>query len=312
MSTRFGGVSKNKQQSQIKTALIICGLLFVALIGVFFVLVQSPAPQTSAPAPLTATPVTVIADQNSNAVKVLVARQRIEEGTQVSESMFEPAEWSPDNLPPGAILEGKLQIILGQRAMFAAHLMDAKAPLLESSLTDVQPIAAIDIPPGHRAVTINIDKRSGVEGWARADSRVDVLWTHIGKDGRKRVAVLVPYAKVLSLGGNTGKGQAAEGQKEGAGGGTTVTLLVTAQQAKKVELARTLGDLSLSLVGQVETIGESEDSESISVDELLGNANVEPEEEAPADGVMYDTDPATGKKRKFLLIDGRWKLAAEQ
>lgn len=311
MSTRFGGVSKNKQQSQIKTALIVCGLLFVALIGVFFVLVQSPSSQVQAPTSITATPVTVVAEPSDNAVKVLVARQRIEEGSQISESMFEAAEWSADNIPPGAILEGKLQLILGQRAMFAAHLMDAKAPLLESSLTDIQPIAAIDIPPGHRAVTINIDKRSGVEGWARADSRVDILWTHVGKDGRKRVAVLVPYAKVLSLGGSTGRGQAAEGDKQ-QGGSTTVTLLVTAQQAKKVELARTLGDLSLSLVGQVETIGESEDGEAISVDDLLGNTAVAPQEEAPADGVMYDTDPTTGKKRKFLLINGRWKLAAEQ
>ncbi len=101
------------------------------------------------------------------------------------------------------------------------------------------------IPPGHRAVTIEVDSRSGVEGFTGAGSSVDTIVTYRDQaTGERKSMVAVENAKVLSVGG------AASGDTSAAGrslGKTTVTIAVPQRDARKIAAARESGELSLTM-----------------------------------------------------------------
>ncbi len=299
MATRFGGVSSGQKARQVKALLGFCVFLIVALVIALVVTFKSPSPEQVQPA-VASNPTPV---QTSSTVNILVSRQRVEKGAQLQAYMFEPRAYDVEDLPSGALLQKDLARVVNSQ-QFAGKLINANEPLLESSISGSRPITAIEIPPGHRAVTITVDARTGVEGFAKPNSRVDVLWTYKAPDGRRRVTTIVPFAKVLSVAGATN----TEGNKARVQGKdtTTVTLLVTIQQAKKVELARTLGALTLSLVGEQETLVDEGQNAEVTLDDLLPRENVR-QEEIPTDGVMYMTDPTTGKKIRYILVKGRWQ-----
>lgn len=299
MATRFGGAHSNQQQA--RRLRLVVGFLLVSILLLIVILVVTSgggnAPQNAAAVSQPQNPV-----QNapvSPTVEVLVSTQRIEQGTQLQAFMFEAKPWDVETLPPGAVLAKDLNTVVGK---FANTIVNANLPLLEEHVIAQQPINSFTIPPGHRAVTINVDSRTAVEGFAKPNTRVDVLLAYTGNDKEKRVTTIVPFAKVLSVSGAT----AAEGNKAQISGQTTVTLLVTIKQAKKIELARSLGELSLNLVGDQETATVSpEESEEVTSRDIFPVPNVR-NEEIPADGVMYTTDQLTGKKVRYLLRSGKW------
>lgn len=136
-----------------------------------------------------------------------------------------------------------IQIIKGK---YAAFDIISGQPLMIDSVTDRRPSTVIQtkIPEGYRMVTIRVDATSSVEGWARPGARVDVTW--IGsQDGEPVAKIVVEAAEILSYNGGTG---GPDGSKAEAGGApSTVSLLVTKDDALKIQLSQTTGRLSLSL-----------------------------------------------------------------
>ena len=164
--------------------------------------------------------------------------------------------------------------------------------------------ASFIIPPGYRAVTIIVNSRSGVEGFAKPNSRVDILWTY-NQGGKKNVATISRFVKVLSVSGQT---NAVQNARVAVGAkGTTVTLLVTEKDAKKIELARSLGALSLSLVGDQEIRTATGEPDTVTIQDLIGRpANNQPTE-VSNDGVMFTTGP-DGRQVRYVLQNGRWAV----
>jgi len=237
----------------------------------------------------------------SPTTRILYANQRIQEGVQLTEAMFSAWEVPSNRIPDGAMKETQKAEVIGK---FAQAIISANVPILRESIGETKKGGVINIPAGYRAVTINISARSGVSGWAKPNSRVDVLWSYTDRNREKKVNTIVRFAKVLSVGGSNQSGdKAAVNQK-----GTTATLLVTKREAKKIELARTLGQLTLSLVGQQEpVIGEEDAEDTVDITDLTGiERGVEEETEEPTDGVMYSTDPKTGKRTRYILKNNRW------
>lgn len=99
------------------------------------------------------------------------------------------------------------------------------------------------IPPGMRAVSIRVDQVVGVSGFVLPGMRVDVLLTGSPPSGEGKVTVTVlQNIQVLSA------GQAIEPDARGhAINATTVTLLVTPQQAEILTLAANEGRVQLVL-----------------------------------------------------------------
>ncbi|MBL7661542.1 Flp pilus assembly protein CpaB [bacterium] len=305
MATRFGAPSPAKAYAT-KVRWIIGSLSATILILVAVILIIA---NQTADTPPDANPSTTISDpgvanastQAQPAVEVLVANQRIEIGSPLMPHMFISQAVPLDRQPAGAIPAAQKDALVGK---YAKNLINANLPLLQDDISDQKPLTSVidAIPPGFRAVTIQVDARSAVEGWAQPNSRVDVLWTYKDKDGEQRVATIVHFSKVLSVGGATANDPNAQ-----KGGASTVTLLVSETDAKKIELARNLGSLSLSLVGGSETGKVTSDPDPIDITQIVPRGPEVAAEEPDADGVMYATDPATGKQIKFILQGKQWK-----
>lgn len=130
------------------------------------------------------------------------------------------------------------------------------------------------IPPGMRAVSIRVDQVVGVSGFVLPGMRVDVLLTGSPPSGEGKVTVTVlQNIQVLSA------GQAIEPDARGhAMNATTVTLLVTPQQAEILTLAANEGRVQLVLRnGTDQQLAQTEGKSTL---ELFRRVAVPPEEKA--------------------------------
>lgn len=236
-------------------------------------------------------------------LEVLVAKTRIEEGAALNPTLFDVLILEEGKIPMGALRKRDLAQINGK---FATKLLQANVPVLLSDVTDQRPTSLLSIPSGYRAVTINIDTRSSVEGFAKPNTRVDVLFTYTDQ-GRRKVSTIVRFVKVLSVGGVT----AADAEKAAAGGAaSTITLLVSERDAKKIELARKVGELSLSLVGDQEEPTTDPSTDEVTIQDIMGGAGSPTGEDEPVEepeNVVYDRDPKTGALTRYVLNKrGKW------
>lgn len=300
MATRFGATPAHTYATKVRW-LVGCLVTLIAVLVIAFVIVAQNPPAVgtevaSAPQPNVAI--------QSGALEVLVPVSRLEQGVRLEEHLFTGQMIEESKLPMGVIRRRDLPMVVGK---YAARLIVPGAPLVTDDISNSPPINLLNIPPGYRAVTITVDATTGVEGWAKPNSRVDVLWTFT-QSGKQKVANLVRFTKILSVGGAT----SSEGARAPVNAQTTVTLLVTEADARKIELARTLGKLTLSLVGSEEPGIDrgGEGNTALSIEDLIGKPaeNQAFPQEPTADGVMYSTDPKTGRQVRYVLTRGKWTL----
>jgi pilus assembly protein CpaB len=98
-----------------------------------------------------------------------------------------------------------------------------------------------DIPIGKRAFTIGINEISGVGGFASPGNYVDVIVNAKDTEGMPVSKTVVEHVKVMAV------AQARSLTDLAPKLGTNVTLEVTPDEAQKLDVARSLGTLSLSL-----------------------------------------------------------------
>ena len=299
MATRFGATPAHTYATKVKW-LVGCLISLICLLIIAFVIVaqSNQAAGTGVP---TSAAVEPVAPQVSPGTEVVVAGNRIEEGSRLEAFMFTTIQMEDNKVPMGVVRKQDLDKVSGQ---YAARLISPNVPVVLEDITARQPINLLNIPPGYRAVTITVDSRTGVEGFAKPNTRVDVLWTFT-QDAKQKVATIVRFTKILSVGGITAADRQAAVQN--GNNATTVTLLVSEKDAKKIELARTLGSLSLSLVGDQEEGSKEADPDAITIADLT-NSPTGPQaapQEVASDGVMYTTDPKTGRQIRYLLTKNK-------
>lgn len=304
MGSRFGGVSPAQTYATKVRWLVGCLVSIIIVLAAAFIIVAQNSNKDKGEAVATEQPSAQVPAPGK--ADVLVAIARIEEGTQLKDVMFTAVMMDDSQVPPGGLRKKDLPFVLDK---FAARLVSPNVPVVMEDITDKRSFSSLNIPAGYRAVTITVDRRSGVEGFARPDSRVDVLWSYV-KDGRQQIATIVRFTKILSVAGMTANNPNAPAANDQ--GATTVTLLVTEKDAKKIELARTMGTLSLSLVGGDEVDQPKVDPDPVDINKVLDipDEKVTPKEES-ADGIMYSTDPKTGKQIRYVLKNKRWVLDKE-
>lgn len=299
-ASRFGA-SPSRSGYNSKVRLLIASLLgvIVILVGTIVYVINQMAAPKSETAPETASAPVEDTGPLQNMVKIVVAAQRIEEGQKITPDMLGVREEDFSRMPSGAWRDINMQHLIGK---YSTAMIAANMPILKEQLADAPPSQDLEIPAGYRAVTITVDARTGVEGWAKPNSRVDVNWTFVDNDKRTKVHTIVRFVKILSVGGATN----SPGQKAAVGQATTITLLVTEEDARKIELARNLGSLSLALVGNTETPSGFNSDSPASIDDILGKEKVSGITEDDIDGVVYLPDPDTGKQIKMILVNGKW------
>ncbi|HEY8750467.1 MAG TPA: Flp pilus assembly protein CpaB, partial [Tepidisphaeraceae bacterium] len=113
------------------------------------------------------------------------------------------------------------------------------------------------VPPGLRAVTIDVNESTGVAGLLAPGFHVDVISTGVNPDPTKAVSrVIVQNVPVVAVGQRLG-GPKAEGDKEVAVA-RTVTLLVTPHAAEALDIALASGRLRLALRSIGDTLEEED------------------------------------------------------
>ncbi|NMC64120.1 MAG: Flp pilus assembly protein CpaB [SAR324 cluster bacterium] len=213
----FGGRTKRKNKNAV---LALASLAFVL---VFVMLVAILLKETSKAKSEVKERVVVVTEPAKEApvpmANVLVPVQEIEAGKSLDPQMFKMIE-----KPAMSVSEDAVRSFEEIRNLYPRSILAANQPLVKDLFTAVRPPNQVSakIPVGFRAVTINVNATSAVEGWANPGANVDVHWVS-NITGEQTATLLVQNAKILS----------AERQVEGQNVGTaavvptTVTLLVS-------------------------------------------------------------------------------------
>jgi pilus assembly protein CpaB len=159
--------------------------------------------------------------------------------------------------------------------------MEANEPVLAVKVTEPGGDAGLmqRLAEGMRAFTISVDATSGVSGFLRPGSRVDVYWSGTVQQGgsaaRYVTQLIQSNLQIVAI------DQSTDSVDVAASVARTVTVEVTPQQVALLAQAQSTGNLKLSLVG----MGDETVASAIEVDQrvLLGlEEEPEPVAEAPA------------------------------
>lgn len=183
-----------------------------------------------------------------NSAEVLVAAEKIDLGTIVSEGVFRWQKWPQDAVGPAFITNAA-----GPEAATSLIGSIARAPILAGEpITNEKLIKAGQggvlsaiLPAGKRAVSTKISEATAAGRLILPNDHVDVLLIRRlrGKTGEELTSeTLFRNIRVLAVGQQI---QNKEGDKSAAA--DTATLELSPQQAEVLALANVMGEISLSL-----------------------------------------------------------------
>lgn len=193
--------------------------------------------------------------------RIVVASRDMPIGTRLRKSDIHLAEALDKNLPKGALYDEK-QVI--DRALLFP--VGANEPLTNFKLTSSGGADGIPstIEAGMRAISVQISDTSGVAGLIQPNSRVDVLFTRPGSMTEAVTAVILQDIKVLAIGRQVQMGQTLDPKAPKM---PVATLLVTPEDAQKLELAKNEGRISLTLRNPLDQ-ASNPDLEPVNADAL--------------------------------------------
>lgn len=186
-------------------------------------------------------------DQTAAATeKVVTAAKDVDIGTQLTGNMVRIANWPTGSAPKGVVtdpakVEGRVLTV---------SLMEGE-PVLESKLAPIGAEAGLPalIKDGNRAITVRVNEVIGVAGFTMPGNFVDIL-VNLQQDQKNETVskIVLENIRVLAVAQDVGR---AKGDTK-AKIVNAVTLEVTPEQAEKLDLARSVGTLSLVLRSQTD------------------------------------------------------------
>jgi len=181
--------------------------------------------------------------------KVVVAAQDIDLGTPLTLQMLKVADWPKGSVPAGATEDPKT---LDTRVVKISLLRGE--PILESKLAPLGSTGGLSavISKGNRAMTVRVNDVIGVAGFALPGNYVDILVNT--EDERAKAEginksiskIVLEHILVLAV----AQEQKLDETKPKVV--NAVTLEVSPEQAEKLDLARSVGTLSLVLRNQID------------------------------------------------------------
>lgn len=198
-----------------------------------------------------------MASQASNATtRIVVAATDINLGQRIGPDFLKVAEWPSDSVPPGAFtdvrkLDGR---VIKESLLHGEPIVDAK-------LTPVGTLGGLSavIGEGKRAITVRVNDVIGVAGFALPGNYVDII-VNTQKDGnaaageaqdRNISKIVLEKILVLAVAQEVGRDDTKPRVVN------AVTLEVSPDQAEKIDLARSVGTLSLVLRNQVDNADDT-------------------------------------------------------
>ncbi|HUP01722.1 MAG TPA: Flp pilus assembly protein CpaB [Gemmatimonadota bacterium] len=204
-------------------------------------------------------PVMPLVAKSTQTTQVAVAARALALGSVVGPADVKLVDWPATNVPPG--YSSAVQEVVGRGLITAVA---ANEPLLDAKLATKEAGGGLPIviPEGMRAVSVKVDEVIGVAGFVLPGTRVDVLVTLNPPSDNEATITRVILQNVLTL----AAGQTIQRDRDGEPQTVTViTLLVGPEDAEKLTLAATEGQIHLALrntldMALVETSGVREAS----------------------------------------------------
>jgi pilus assembly protein CpaB len=201
---------------------------------------------------------------NIAANKVVVAAADIELGSKVTSQMLQTVDWPSGSVPDGAFKDLK---DLQDRVVKVSLLRGE--PILERKLAPVGTQGGLSavISPGKRAMTVRVNDVVGVAGFALPGNYVDVMVNAQqeraqGQTNRQISMTVLEHVLVLAVAQEAGRDETKPKVV------SAVTLELAPADAEKLDLARSIGSLSLVLRNQLD--GQQVATAGITKNQLFG------------------------------------------
>lgn len=194
-----------------------------------------------------------IQDQSRvSADRVAVAMMDIQLGARITPEMILMIDWPTGTLPAGVHKDaGKLAGRVARTSLTRGE------PILEAKLAPegTQGGLSAVVAEGKRAITVRVNDVVGVAGYALPGNYVDIMVnTQEAQGGGQQTSdkdrsiskIVLEQILVLAVGQEAGRDETKPRVVN------AVTLEVTPEQAEKIDLARSVGNLSLVLRNQID------------------------------------------------------------
>ncbi|MEO6042032.1 MAG: Flp pilus assembly protein CpaB [Croceibacterium sp.] len=183
--------------------------------------------------------------------KVLVAKRALPVGTIITADAIGYQLWPKEMVQDAYFIDGEADMakLLGTVVRYP---VTAGEPVTQGSLVSPgdRGFLAAALGPGMRAITVPVSAKTGVGGFVFPGDHVDLMLTQTvsgdGSDSLKATETILRNLRVLATDQSTETTTTEDGKtvvKEFR----TVTLEVTPRIAEKIEVAQTIGSLSLAL-----------------------------------------------------------------
>jgi Flp pilus assembly protein CpaB len=189
---------------------------------------------------------------------VIVAAVPLRFGTALTASMLAEVQWPASSVPAGAFTSREALLSAGGLRTVVVAIAQNE-PILAAKITGPGQRGSLSavIDADKKAVTIRVDDVLGVAGFVQPDDRVDVLLTRNDRPASPSASrspeaaysdLLLQNVRVLAIDQIADRGGQARPAK-------AVTIEVSTEDAQKVALGASVGQLSLALrqAGSVDT-----------------------------------------------------------
>jgi len=188
-------------------------------------------------------------EQGPAGTRVVVAAADIGQGARILPASLQLTDWPTGSLPPGAITDIKLL-----EGRIARGEIARGEPVLESKLAPAGTLCGLSsvVASGKRAMTVRVNDVVGVAGFALPGNYVDILVnlaptnSDLAQNAGSISKIVLERILVLAV----AQESAVDDTKPRVV--NAVTLELTPDQVEKLDLARSIGSLSLVLRNQVE------------------------------------------------------------
>lgn len=190
----------------------------------------------------------VLSKQSHNDTLVVVAKADLAAGTALGENNMATRHVPRDYVYPETVLPENFSKISGQTLI---RPLSKGQPLLSSYLSEGGVTGLSDkVKDGRRAVTINVDEVSSINGMIHPGDRIDLLFSVRGSSSGASIAPLLQNVGVLATGSQYAPANGQPGQDKFGLSYATLTLDVTPEEAERIILAREIGILTATLRGR--------------------------------------------------------------
>ena len=232
---------------------------------------------------------------------VVVAKEDLAFGAQLAKEKLVEIQWPAGSVPKGSFTSVDAFFTEHQNRV-VIEAMRASEPILSGKVTGPGQRASLStmLGEGMKAVTIRVNDVIGVGGFVLPGDHVDVFMTHDGKAPADKpeaatpafTDLLIQNLRVLAV------DQIADPKKDAPVVARTVTVEASMQDAQKITLASTVGNLSLVLREEGSTASAS-DWKRVTANDLSGDSGDKNRVATmqPTNAVAGAAAPVSGEER---------------